>query len=56
MIDLEKAGISTFLGHPTKSGIMVGREGRMLFCAMSGIQRHTAPPVAIITEFTDEPF
>jgi hypothetical protein len=56
MKDLEKAWNLNISGSSTKSRIMVGREGRMLFCAMSGIRRHTAPPVAIITEFTDEPF
>jgi hypothetical protein len=34
---------------------MAGRDRRMLFCAMSGIQRHAATPVATITEFADDP-
>jgi hypothetical protein len=35
--------------------IMAGRDGWMLFCAMRGIQNHAAIPVAIITEFADDP-
>jgi hypothetical protein len=36
--------------------IMAGCDGRKLFCAMSGIQRHAATSVATITEFADDPF
>jgi len=34
---------------------MAGWDGRMLFCAMSGIQSHLATPVATITEFAENP-
>jgi hypothetical protein len=34
---------------------MTGRDGRMLFCAMSSIHRYAATPVATITEFADDP-
>jgi hypothetical protein len=34
---------------------MAGRDGRMLFCAMSGIQRHAAAPVATVTNFAEAP-
>ena len=34
---------------------MAGRDARLLFCAMSGIQPHAATPVATITEFPDDP-
>jgi len=35
--------------------IMAGCDGRKLFCAMSGIQRHAATSVATITDFADNP-
>jgi hypothetical protein len=35
--------------------IIAGRDGRMLFCAMRGIQRYAAIPVALITEVADDP-
>lgn len=39
----------------TEWTIMAGCDGRMLFCAMSGIQRHAVTSVATITEFADDP-
>ena len=35
--------------------IIAGRDGRMLFCAMGGIQRDAATSIAIITEVADDP-
>lgn len=34
---------------------MAGWDGRMLFCAMAGIQGHTASPVATATKSADDP-